>query len=249
MFVDAIRLWKSMSRVNGDGRSGEPGVRDTVPMPAVRVPMPPAEKRQDTRVPSVPTRLRATLKALIASFGRFIGQRRMQKHIRPHRRLPWKRHLRRWAWRLAAVMCAMVGLGLLSFSGRTSPTSIGVQTHRVQLCDPYTPFHAGDHSRTNPTALGSKYRPGNFDESEGQAPKRLREALAHSVNVAAVWTLDKVGPSNVVTWAKSLGISSKLGADLSLALGSLSPARRERGAARTGLAETVDRELKRWTKQ
>ncbi len=81
-------------------------------------------------------------------------------------------------------------------------------------------FTAATILETNPIALGDKYRPGNYDESEGQAPKRLREALAHSVNVAAVWTLDKVRPANVVTWAKSLGISSELGADLSLALGS-----------------------------
>ena len=72
---------------------------------------------------------------------------------------------------------------------------------------------------TNPAALGDKYRPGNYDESEGLAPSRLREALAHSVNVAAVWTLQKLGPEKVVAWAKSLGFSSKLGADLSLALG------------------------------
>lgn len=81
-------------------------------------------------------------------------------------------------------------------------------------------FTAATILETNPAALGGRYRPGNFDESEGQSPRRLREALAHSVNVAAVWTLEKLGPAKVVTWAKSLGISSNLGADLSLALGS-----------------------------
>jgi penicillin-binding protein 1A len=40
-----------------------------------------------------------------------------------------------------------------------------------------------------------------------------------SVNVAAVWTLEKLGPAKVAAWAQSLGIASKLGADLSLALG------------------------------
>ncbi len=64
------------------------------------------------------------------------------------------------------------------------------------------------------------YRPKNFEDSEGSAPMRLREALAHSVNVAAVHTLNDVGPANVVSWAHALGIQSKLGADLSLALGS-----------------------------
>jgi penicillin-binding protein 1A len=81
-------------------------------------------------------------------------------------------------------------------------------------------FTAASILETNPAALGGKYRPGNFDESEGRSPRRLREALAQSVNVAAVWTLEKLRPANVVAWAKSLGISSELGADLSLALGS-----------------------------
>ncbi|HMI88776.1 MAG TPA: PBP1A family penicillin-binding protein [Polyangiaceae bacterium] len=72
---------------------------------------------------------------------------------------------------------------------------------------------------TSPGSLVG-YRPSNFEDSEGVAPTRLREALAHSVNVAAVHILEDVGPANVVTWASALGIQSKLGADLSLALGS-----------------------------
>src|SRR5262249_45752520 len=72
---------------------------------------------------------------------------------------------------------------------------------------------------TNPLAIPN-YRPANYDESDGASPKRMRLALAHSVNVAAVWTLNRIGPANVVAWAQSLGIESKLGADLSLALGS-----------------------------
>jgi len=72
---------------------------------------------------------------------------------------------------------------------------------------------------TSPGTLAS-YRPSNFEDSEGSAPTRLREALAHSINVAAVHVLEDVGPGNVVTWANALGIDSKLGADLSLALGS-----------------------------
>jgi penicillin-binding protein 1A len=72
---------------------------------------------------------------------------------------------------------------------------------------------------TDPGTL-TGYRPSNFEDSEGTAPTRMREALAHSVNVAAVHVLEDVGPANVVTWANALGIQSKLGADLSLALGS-----------------------------
>ena len=71
---------------------------------------------------------------------------------------------------------------------------------------------------THPGTLGA-YRPSNFEDSEGKEPMRLREALAHSVNVAAVHVLESVGPASVVEWAAALGVQSKLGADLSLALG------------------------------
>jgi penicillin-binding protein 1A len=83
---------------------------------------------------------------------------------------------------------------------------------------------------TNPLAIPN-YRPANYDESEGQSPKRMRPALAHSVNVAAVWTLNRLGPSNVVAWAQSLGFESKLGPDLSLALGSYEVTPREMAGA------------------
>ncbi len=48
----------------------------------------------------------------------------------------------------------------------------------------------------------------------------VRNALAQSNNEAAVQLLRKSGPQQVVDWAAQLGIESKLGADLSLALGS-----------------------------
>ena len=72
---------------------------------------------------------------------------------------------------------------------------------------------------TNPGALHG-YRPDNFDEGEGKTAKRLRDALALSINTAAVWSLERLGPTNVSAWAHTLGIDSKLGGDLSLALGS-----------------------------
>lgn len=65
----------------------------------------------------------------------------------------------------------------------------------------------------------SGYRPMNFEEIDGHRPVRLREALAQSINVAAVHVAQQVGPDNIVGWAHSLGIASHLGADLSLALG------------------------------
>jgi penicillin-binding protein 1A len=49
---------------------------------------------------------------------------------------------------------------------------------------------------------------------------RVREALAKSDNAAAEHILGRVGAPNVVEHARALGIDSKLGADLSMALGS-----------------------------
>ncbi|AUX27972.1 penicillin-binding protein [Sorangium cellulosum] len=88
---------------------------------------------------------------------------------------------------------------------------------------------------TNPQAVAG-YKPQNHDESEGQSPARLREALAHSVNVAAVSAMSRVGPSNVVAFAGALGIQSKLGADLSLALGAYEVTPREMAAAYASIA-------------
>lgn len=50
----------------------------------------------------------------------------------------------------------------------------------------------------------------------------LREALTHSHNLATVRLLDKVGIKNVIEFAKTVGVTSPLPADLSLGLGSSS---------------------------
>jgi penicillin-binding protein 1A len=72
---------------------------------------------------------------------------------------------------------------------------------------------------TSPEVLPPKYRPQNYDGAVGTVPVRLREALAQSVNVSAVWAAEKVGPKSVAKLAEGLGVKSPLGADLSLALG------------------------------
>jgi penicillin-binding protein 1A len=72
----------------------------------------------------------------------------------------------------------------------------------------------------NPEVFEGGYRPSNFEGWQEHDPLRLREALANSVNVAAVRVLRDVGPANVVSWAGALGIESTLRPDLSLALGS-----------------------------
>jgi penicillin-binding protein 1A len=71
-----------------------------------------------------------------------------------------------------------------------------------------------------PDVFEGGYRPSNFEGWQGREPLRLREALANSVNVAAVRVLRDVGPANVVPWAQALGIASPLKPDLSIALGS-----------------------------
>lgn len=80
----------------------------------------------------------------------------------------------------------------------------------------YTPATLVDPT---PAPFGN-YRPSNYEGWKGVEPLRLREALANSVNVVAVRVLDDVGPAPVVQWAQSMGISSTLKPDLSLALGS-----------------------------
>ncbi len=71
-----------------------------------------------------------------------------------------------------------------------------------------------------PDTFPGGYKPSNYEGYAGTDFLRLREALAHSVNVAAVRVLADVGPANVVSWAQSLGIESTMKPDLSLALGS-----------------------------
>ncbi len=72
----------------------------------------------------------------------------------------------------------------------------------------------------NPDLFEGGYRPANFEGWQGHDKLRLREALAHSVNIAAVRVLRDVGPANVVPWAQALGIESPMKPDLSLGLGS-----------------------------
>ena len=71
-----------------------------------------------------------------------------------------------------------------------------------------------------PAVFAGGYKPSNYEGWADHDPLRLREALAHSVNVVAVRVLDDVGPANVVSWAQSLGIKSTIKPDLSMALGS-----------------------------
>lgn len=80
---------------------------------------------------------------------------------------------------------------------------------------------------TSPEAISGTHKPKNYDKSTGGDPVRLREALARSINVSAQWLGERVGPENVVAWSHEVGITSKLGATPSIALGAYEVTPRE----------------------
>lgn len=64
------------------------------------------------------------------------------------------------------------------------------------------------------------WKPKNYKEGAFEGPVRLRHALAKSINTVAIRVLHDLGPETVVDLARRMGISSRLPAELSLALGS-----------------------------
>ena len=66
-----------------------------------------------------------------------------------------------------------------------------------------------------------KWTPENYDH-KFYGPTSLREALAYSRNVVTVKLVEEVGISNVLEFARKIGIRSEMPHDLTLALGSLS---------------------------
>ena len=64
-----------------------------------------------------------------------------------------------------------------------------------------------------------EYSPKNFDKKM-QGDMTIRQALAHSVNVAAVHVAEMVGYDNVVETAKNAGLNEKISATPAVALGS-----------------------------
>jgi penicillin-binding protein 1A len=65
---------------------------------------------------------------------------------------------------------------------------------------------------------GQVYKPGNYT-NKYHGPVLLSTALEHSYNVVAVKLLTQIGINRVITYAKKLGVSSRMGQNLSLALG------------------------------
>ena len=66
---------------------------------------------------------------------------------------------------------------------------------------------------------GNPWYPQNYD-NKFDGPISLRKALALSKNLVAAKLIQKVGPSNVISYARKMGIKSPLPSVLSLALGS-----------------------------
>ena len=64
-----------------------------------------------------------------------------------------------------------------------------------------------------------KWKPVNFEE-KFYGPTSLREALAHSRNVVTVKLMQKIGIKSTIRLARSLGITTNLEENLSIALGS-----------------------------
>ncbi len=78
-----------------------------------------------------------------------------------------------------------------------------------------------DVRQTFTTASGAPYRPENYDRRE-HGPVTLRQALASSLNIPAVATLQHVGVDEALAYARRLGITTledPTRYDLSLALG------------------------------
>jgi len=70
----------------------------------------------------------------------------------------------------------------------------------------------------NNKALNRVWKPENY-EGKFYGPIRLREALAHSRNLATIRLLSQVGINPVIQLSRRVGIQSRLTRDLSLALG------------------------------
>ncbi len=73
----------------------------------------------------------------------------------------------------------------------------------------------------NDPVLDKVWKPVNY-EGKFYGPISLREAIAHSRNVATVRLLERIGIKNAIEMARKVGITSPLTYDLSLALGSSS---------------------------
>lgn len=83
----------------------------------------------------------------------------------------------------------------------------------------YTPASVVEDAPIAIKDWGNKtYRPGNYDE-EFLGPITLRKALALSRNLVSVRLIMDIGPEKVISYARRMGITSKLDPVISLSLG------------------------------
>ncbi len=102
---------------------------------------------------------------------------------------------------------------------RQPGSSFKVFVYTAAIDNGYDPSYRISNSRVTYAGYGSKpWTPKNANGRYG-GTYDLRQALAQSINVIAVKLADKVGIDQVITYARILGIKSKLERTLSLALG------------------------------
>ncbi|MDI3534704.1 MAG: penicillin-binding protein [Thermosediminibacterales bacterium] len=92
----------------------------------------------------------------------------------------------------------------------TAVINIGFNTTTTKICEPVQ----------YPKGNGEVYEPKDYDGGYHYRPITVREALAISDNVVSVKWMYQIKPKRVIDLAKSMGISSPLSPNLSLALGS-----------------------------
>ncbi len=80
--------------------------------------------------------------------------------------------------------------------------------------------HAAGSTVIDAPQVYDLWKPQNYKKGKFEGPVRLRHALAKSINTVSIKVLSDIGANEVVDLARKLGISSKLPAELSLALGS-----------------------------
>lgn len=68
-------------------------------------------------------------------------------------------------------------------------------------------------------AVYDRWNPQNYETWRHDGPIRLRPALARSINVVAVRAIEELGPENVASFARQLGVESELDPSLALSLG------------------------------
>ncbi|TNF52380.1 PBP1A family penicillin-binding protein [bacterium] len=78
-----------------------------------------------------------------------------------------------------------------------------------------------DEPVSYPTEVFGDWEPENYD-GKFRGPTRLRDALAHSINIVTIKLLEEMDIHSVIKLARSLGIQGPFPYNLTLALGSLS---------------------------